>query len=159
MLNVFAAGHFVGERKPPPPTGGDSAGAWVSRLLPRDVQDQIPPDARKAFRQTMIGNRQSVRQARQDLKTARARIVEELKRDDLDAPALEAAFADMRRATGALQNNFETSLVAALATMTPQERLKVAKRMTQRGKRFNGKRRGDEGGNRRPPPRENGIND
>lgn len=142
MVNVFAAGHFLGERRPPPPGPGQNPGeGWAGRLLPQDLRGQIPKEARQAFRKEMMSRRGDVRDARAALKDARQRVMEELRRDTLDQVAVETALADVRRATDSLQGSFEQSLVAALATMTPEQRMAVAKRMVKRGKRAEGFRK------------------
>ncbi len=84
-----------------------------------------PPEIRRAILAEALSERVGLRAALTDFRTARQKLFATMKADPFDRVALNAAFADVRAKTDALEEIGQTVLTAAITSATPAARAAI----------------------------------
>lgn len=117
-LNFLGIG-FVAAR-----VGSGGQAADLARIVEIGLQT-FPPEIRRSIGRDLIENRQALRAAIEDLRAAQARLYRIIQADPLDEAALEAAFANVRERTAALQSMGQETLTRAILTAPPEARAAI----------------------------------
>ncbi|MGK9167054.1 periplasmic heavy metal sensor [Inquilinus limosus] len=114
-LNLFAGGAWL-------------AGRWLDRRVEAataSVMRPYPPELRRDVLRRLLQDRAELRAAVEGLREARQRMFALMRADPLDRAALDAAMAEVRARTGALQTLLQSTLAAALTETPAEERRKI----------------------------------
>lgn len=136
-LNLFLGGLFAGHWYAGRPgmvvAPGGSAETPGRGLLQRMIAS-LPAEERPAFEAVVAKRRPQVTQAVGEVRAARQTVREALLREPLDRPALDTAFAELRRRNDALQATIQATIAEAAAGLSPAARRRLADwRMHGRG--------------------------
>ena len=112
VLNVFLIGFLVGRQAFGPGGCGPRGFMHGPRAM---FHEHVKPEDRARLRQR-LGD---VRQAREQVRAA-------LRREPYDPAQLEAALANLRRSTGAVQEDMHRMLLEGASKLSPQERQRLA---------------------------------
>ena len=125
LLIGLIVGHAVNEgglHAPEPaqtqPVQVGGFGARVQTLSPADKQ---------AFNLGMLAHRPAIRQARQELAVARAKLADAIARDPYDKAAAATAFAEVRSKSEIVQERVQEAAVDALAAVSLEGRRDLVK--------------------------------
>ncbi|HLY55987.1 MAG TPA: periplasmic heavy metal sensor [Stellaceae bacterium] len=126
LLIGLMVGHAVNEgglHGGEPPAQGQPVqvagfGARVQALSPAD---------KRAFNLGMLAHRPAIRQARQELAEARARLADAISRDPYDKAAAAAAFAEVRSKSEIVQERVQEAAADALAAVSLAGRRELVK--------------------------------
>jgi uncharacterized membrane protein len=114
-LNLFLGGAWL-------------AGRWFERRVETtaaSVMRAYPPEVRRDALRRLLQDRAGLRAAVGGLREARGRMVAVMRADTLDRAALDAAMAEVRSRTGALQALLQSALADTLAETPAGERAKI----------------------------------
>jgi len=114
-LNLFAGGAWL-------------AGRWFDRHVEAtaaSVMRAYPPELRRDVLRRLLQDRAELRSAVGGLREARQRMVAVMRADPLDRAALDAAMAEVRSRTGALQALLQSALADTLAETPAEERARI----------------------------------
>ena len=104
------------------------AGRWFERRVEATAASVLrayPPELRRDVVLRLLQDRAELRAAVGGLREARQRMVAVMRADPLDRAALDAAMAEVRARTGALQALLQSALAASLAETPAGERAKI----------------------------------
>ncbi|WP_342237339.1 periplasmic heavy metal sensor [Inquilinus sp. OTU3971] len=114
-LNLFLGGAWL-------------AGRWFERRMETttaSVMRAYPPELRRDVLRRLLQDRAELRSAVGGLREARLRMFALMRADPLDRGALDAAMAEVRARTGALQALLQSALADTLAGTPAEERAKI----------------------------------
>lgn len=114
-LNLFLGGAWL-------------AGRWFERRAEANaasVMRAYPPELRRDVLRRLLRDRSELRSAVGGLREARQRMVVVMRADPLDRAALDAAMAEVRSRTGALQALLQSALADTLAETPAEERARI----------------------------------
>jgi uncharacterized membrane protein len=144
-INLLVAGAILGRfRDHAPPLD------WATEPLDPEARDLIRPMMRERVTKTI--------QMRRELRRAQARIRDLMTDDSLDEAALAEELAGLRALSGEYQRVMHETAVEIMAQLTPEQRLRVARRLLTphpEGPPPDGRSRGERvspPGERRPSP-------
>lgn len=125
VLNGLLGGYLIGRlagpphwRMPHPPMAGEPSSPFTLGALPTPLRD--------AMRAKLRENRGEARKMFEGLRTARGELREAIGAEPFDPARLAAAFAGLRAAQGALQQDLHAIAVEVVTQMTPEERKRIA---------------------------------
>ncbi len=160
-VNLFMAGVFAGRmmrHSPPPGVGPEN----VRQFSLERIAEDLPPEAKKELRQNMQGQRRSLMDRQQALRTAHQNLARILGAETFDQMAATDAFAAMRQQQVQMQKMAQDALIAAASRMPAENRQRLIGRKLGRSFFMHAPRRfefrvekGQEGPDRpgqRPPP-------
>lgn len=99
----------------------------------RVAGSELPPAESRAFRQTLRDTRLSLHETVVDARKARREAIDLLRQPKLDQQALSAALERLRAADMHMRTEVERSAVTFAATLPPEDRMKLADAMEERG--------------------------
>ena len=117
LIAGFAIGRVVGPRP----------GADIERIVALATRD-FPPEIRRAVVERARAGRAQFHAQFEDVEAARQRMFEAMRAEPFDQAALEAAFADLRQKTGALQRAGQDLVAGALVDQPPDVRRHIRPR-------------------------------
>ena len=124
-LNVFALASFAGHWIWGGPRGG--GGREIGRLL-----QSAPESLRPAIKESMESRRPEMQARIAEIREARQRIALLLRAPQLDRPALEDAYADLRRRHQAMQEVLHGAFIDSMAQAPADARAEWSERWTNR---------------------------
>lgn len=125
-LNCLAAGYLIGRGSapvpspPPAPPVAADANSFGERLR------HLPAGERQKFQRAMQPDRPAIREAREALAEARARVAQVMAAEPYDAGTMRQAFADVRARADALQARVQDATAQALAALSVDSRRQLA---------------------------------
>jgi Spy/CpxP family protein refolding chaperone len=127
LANIFLtgviAGHFwtggLGRAAKSGQGQGQSVAVWVRNVKP-------PADERRNFAAVMQSHRETMEAKRLAVREAVKALREAIAAPVYDRAKVDAAFADLRRASTANQEETQTSVSEALERLSPETRAKLA---------------------------------
>ena len=148
-LNFFMAGYLVSDwLKPgPPPVASGFKGFDHPRGLVR-MSEALPPDRRRAFRQSFREGLPNMRAHHRDMRALRDEMRVLLKAEEFDSVAAAAKMAEMRDARARQHEAFDEALLSAISVLSADERQAMIEMAQQLRKERPYKRREHTG----PPP-------
>lgn len=111
MIAGFTMGRVIGPRP-----GGD-----IERIVTMGMRD-FPPEIRQAVSERARAGRNQFRAKLDEVEAARRRMFAAMRAEPLDRAELEAAFAELRQNTSALQQAGQELVAGALADASPEAR-------------------------------------
>jgi hypothetical protein len=104
---------------------GDFRGTGpIERIITLGMRP-YPPEIRRAILAEALSERVGLRAALADFRAARQKLFATMKAEPLDRAALNAAFADVRARTDALEQIGQTVLTEAITSATPAARAAI----------------------------------
>lgn len=135
-LNLLVAGAIIGRmRNPEPPLG------WAVKQLDAETRQRLRPVMRRQVTNTA--------RARRELRQLQVEIRDLMAEEALDRDRLSATLARMRALGADYQESLHEGAIDVLAELTPEQRLRVARRLLRPGPDPATTRVKE----RRPPPR------
>jgi uncharacterized membrane protein len=123
-LNCLGAGYLIGHHAAFVPSPPPMAPAAVNSLGER--LKHLPLDERRRFQRAMQPDRPAIRQAREELAVARARIAQVMAAEPYDPGQMRQAFADVRAKTEVLRERVQVAMARALAVLSADSRRQLA---------------------------------
>jgi hypothetical protein len=115
LIAGFAAARF---------TGGPRQGGEIERIVAMGVR-AFPPEIRQTIETSTRAKREEMRARLDDVQNARRRMFEAMRADPFNPQELEAANAELRGATDALQQAGQQIVLEAVADAPPDVRRKI----------------------------------
>lgn len=119
-VNLVVAGFVVARLHggPPPP------GSEVERIVSMGTRG-FPPEIQKAIADGAIAKRAEIRQRLDDVQAARRQMFDAMRADPFDPAALDAAYANLRDKTEALQEAGQQIVAQAVANAPAEVRARI----------------------------------
>jgi uncharacterized membrane protein len=114
-LNFFVGGAWL-------------AGRWLDHRITASVGSLLktyPASIRRDFLHRLIVDRQDLRSSIRAVRDARQHMIETMRTDPIDRQALDAAMADVRQKTSALQELIQNSLAESVARAPAADRATI----------------------------------
>lgn len=125
-INCLGLGYVIGHGAAsfpalsPQATVASSSGSFGERIK------HLPKEERQKFQHVMHASQPAIRQARQDLVEAKARLNQALVSEPYDSERVRLAFADIRAKTETLQSRVQDVTALALAELSAESRRQLA---------------------------------
>lgn len=134
VLNLFLGGIVAGRIASGSPiggpgrawSGGSDHGEGPARQFMQRMAASLPSEYRPSFEAVVAKHRPNVSQAGSRVREARAKVREAMLKEPFERAALEAAFADLRTRSDALQAALHAAIVEGAADLPPDARQRLA---------------------------------
>ena len=117
--NLIVAGFVVSRFAGPPRPGGD-----IERIVAIGIR-AFPPEIRNAIESASRDKRDELRARLDEVQTARQHMFDAMRADPFDPAALNAAYADLRDKTNALQEVGQRIVFDAVQKAPPRVRAQI----------------------------------
>lgn len=97
------------------------------------IMQEISDDTRQKLRGSIREHMRTTRPLRKELRTAQRALRAAITADTYEETAVSAGFAEVRRASTALQEAMHTQIIQNLGELNPDERINVFRLMIRRG--------------------------